>query len=409
MLRLGPGFILLWQGQVLSQIGNQAVNIVVMFWTLETTGSATIMSLLTATSLVSSIIFGPIAGAFTDKLSRTGMLIASDGMRALTMAGLAAAILWLPPAQVLPLMFLAMVVNGLGASFVEPAMSAVMAQLLGTGKLNAGNSLWQVTRQMSAIAGQVLGGGAFRWLGAPLLLAVNTAMFSYAALSSTAAARLQTMAAPSAAVATANIWSIIREGLEYTRTRRGLLPFLLGVSVFNALIAPVVVLLPMYVTTWLGQEANWYGFLMASLSAGAVCGSLLAARNRSTSTRRAWLLITLFAGVGACLLGIAALRNRWLVAGVLALAGGMAGAVNVIVSTLLQVSTPDAYRGRVVSLHATLSRALGPLGVVAGGILGDLTNGHVPIVYAASGSAAMLVAACFAASRMTREFLGSDA
>ena len=39
-------FVLIWQGQMVSQIGSQMFSLALLYWILETTGSATIMGLV---------------------------------------------------------------------------------------------------------------------------------------------------------------------------------------------------------------------------------------------------------------------------------------------------------------------------------------------------------------------------
>lgn len=405
---LATEFVVLWQGYLVSQVGNQALTIVVLYWALDTTGSATMMSLLTATSVVSAIVFGPIAGALVDNVSRTRVLVVSDMLRAAAVGLLAVAMSRLAARDVLPVMFLAMAVNGAAAAFAEPAAAAVIASTIRHTQLNVANSMWQVTRQVSVIVGQAFGGLAYRTLGGSVLLAVDAATFVYSAISAFVAGRLGGFERFGEAVSAAGFWRTFVDGFQYGRNRPGLLPFLTGVSMFNAAIAPVVVLLPLYVTQWLGQGVAWYGFLLASLTGGAVCGSLAAARSRATGTRRAWLLVGAFLGVGLCLVAVSVIRNRWMVSAVLAAAGAMSGAVNVMVATFLQATTPDRYRGRVLSLHATGSRALGPIGMLLGGVLGDLTGGNAPIVYAACGGSAVVIAAALARSTQARSFLATD-
>jgi len=56
----------------------------------------------------------------------------------------------------------------------------------------------------------------------------------------------------------------------------------------------------------------------------------------------------------------------------------------------------------------TLSGALMPLGMVVGGVVGDLTGKNVPLVYAVCGACALLSTVVLGMRRDLREFLAGD-
>jgi MFS family permease len=65
---LGRDFLLLWQGQLVSQLGNQALLVASLSWTLEATGSPALMGLLLMASTLPAVALGPIAGAMADRI-----------------------------------------------------------------------------------------------------------------------------------------------------------------------------------------------------------------------------------------------------------------------------------------------------------------------------------------------------
>ena len=69
--------------------------------------------------------------------------------------------------------------------------------------------------------------------------------------------------------------------------------------------------------------------------------------------------------------------------------GGATGIINNLEMTLLQRTTPVAFRGRVMGLLFTASEALAPLGMIAGGLAADLSGHNIQLIYAACGALAL--------------------
>src|SRR5262249_53884564 len=76
-------FVLLWLGQVVSQLGNRAFTAGVTYWTMEAKQSATALGVVMATGTLPSVVLGPFAGALADRFPRLTIVIATDMLRGL--------------------------------------------------------------------------------------------------------------------------------------------------------------------------------------------------------------------------------------------------------------------------------------------------------------------------------------
>ena len=65
-------FFLLWQGQTVSQLGNQAFSVAMMFWILEKTGSASLMGLIMGLAVLPGVLLAPFGGTFADRHRASG-------------------------------------------------------------------------------------------------------------------------------------------------------------------------------------------------------------------------------------------------------------------------------------------------------------------------------------------------
>jgi DHA3 family macrolide efflux protein-like MFS transporter len=176
-------FILLWQGQAISQLGDQAFSLAIVFWAVEKTGSATLMSLLLIAGTLPIILFGPVGGVVVDRLSRMRIIIACDLVGGIALLGLSLVMLHNPSTTdgILVLLFLVAFVLGCVRAFFQPAINAVIPDLVAPSRLAAANSLNLFSLHAAVLLGQAMGGVLYRLLGAPLLFFCDGLSFFFAA------------------------------------------------------------------------------------------------------------------------------------------------------------------------------------------------------------------------------------
>ncbi|HKI01707.1 MAG TPA: MFS transporter [Thermoanaerobaculia bacterium] len=408
---LNRNFLLLWGGQTISQLGNQAYSLAMMFWLMEKTGSASLMGLVLTFSNLPALLLSPFGGTFADRHSRVRIIIVCDILAGLSILGLTAAV-WLVPDQVrliITLLFVVSTALGLIRSFFVPAVGAAIPDLVPKEKLAAANSLNQFSIQAALFVGQAAGGVLYRLVGAPILFLIDGISFFLSAVSA-AFIRLPRKTRERGPERTVKeifraFMADLAEGFRYVWKFKGLRYFLAAASLMNFFMMPVVVLFPFFVSLYLGKGAEWYGFLMAAISIGTVCGFLLASTLRLQGSPRAWSII---AGmlIVPTLYGTLALLNSPAAALAGAFGVGVAmGLVNVTLVTMAQSSTPPELRGRVMGLVNTLSGGLIPIGMALGGFVGDLTGKNIPLVYGVCGALTVIVILATCLRGDTREYL----
>jgi MFS family permease len=87
----GRNFLLLWQGQLVSGLGDVVYEIALGFWILAVTGSTALMGSLMAASALPRILVAPIAGVVVDRSERKWLLISMDLARGVCVVLVAAA------------------------------------------------------------------------------------------------------------------------------------------------------------------------------------------------------------------------------------------------------------------------------------------------------------------------------
>ncbi len=412
-------FTLLWQAQLVSQIGNQLHAVAMMFWVKHATGSATLMGTLMMVAMLPGVLLGPLGGTLADRFSRRSIIIASDLARGLLVLSLAALLFLRPQAtgqQVVWLFFIGISAAVLGA-FFRPAVSAAVPDLVPRERLAAANSLLQSSYQLTTFVGQGIGGTLFRLLGAPALFLIDGLTYIACAIAECFVRIPQSLPerAGSAREFFAKFAAETRAGFRYVWRQRGLRSLFGAAALLNFLFSPLVVMLPFYVEDHLltapGVRAtpDWLGFLLAAMGIGALIGYGLAGALRLPGRRRAALSIGSLWLVCAAM-GAAGLTDRAIVAlALFLLMGAASGIVNIGIATTLQLTTPGEIRGRVFGLLGTLAGGLAPIGMGLAGIVVDAVGHDIPLILRACGLAAVLAMVPIALDRSLWSFLAYEA
>jgi DHA3 family macrolide efflux protein-like MFS transporter len=403
-------FILLWQGQTVSRLGDQAFALAMAFWVVEKTGSASLMGLLLSAGALPTVLLGPVGGVAADRFPRMRVIIACNLLGGAAMLGLSLVMLRGQASNDLTvaLLFLVTVVLGVVRAFFQPALGAALPDLVSAEQLAAANSLNLFSLQGANLLGQAVGGILYRWVGAPLLFLADGVSFVFAAGSGS----LVKVVEHGRGTATehrrgwASFLADLRAGLAYVWQKRGLLGFALAGAGYNFFIMPVLVLLPFYVHLYLKAGPEWYGFLLAGFSAGSIFGFLVAGAWKLSAAARGWSAMAMMLLAPFPVAAIGFIRSPVAALACAMVLGAMLGILNVNVITTIQATTPAEMRGRVLGLNTTFTSALMPLGMAAGGIAGDLTAKNVPLIYLSCGVLSFCFTALTISRRSTLEFLG---
>ncbi len=406
---LNRNFVLLWQGQFISQLGNQLHIIALMFWIKHVTGSASLMGTIMMVAMLPGVILGPIGGTIADRFSRRTIIILCDFLRGFCILSFAWLIYRSPEATpfLITWLFVVAIVVGICGSFFRPAISAAIPDLVPLQKIPAANSLNQSSMQIAGLIGQGLGGLLFRILGAPLLFLIDGLTYIFSGISECFIQIPQKM--PESSKSFGELMSKFKletaEGFRYVWSHKGMRNMFLIAAVLNFIMAPLGVLLPFFVEDSLHTTADWFGYIMAGFGLGALIGYIIAGMIKPSGKTRCTIVIV-FLILTSLTLSALYLVKTPLGALLLFMAFGvMNGLVNINIISILQLSTASEIRGRVFGLLGTLASGLSPISMGLAGVLVDLTGHNIPAIYLASGLISALVTVIVSFDRHFRDFL----
>jgi DHA3 family tetracycline resistance protein-like MFS transporter len=396
MAPLPRNFVLFWQGQLVSHLGNQAFLIATTLYILEVANSATLVAATMMAATIPLVMLAPLGGTAADRHSRRAILVAADFLRAAAIGSLAAVLLWSPhhTSRQVALIITVAAFNGIMSALFAPAFQALVPDLVPIDRLPIANSINQMSTQTSTLVGQALGGVLYvAWGPVPLLL-LDAVSFAYAGVATWLLPedRPVTPGTTSLRLGIARYAADTRAGIAYVRQRTGMTAVLVIFAFVNCLFMPVFVLLPFYTSEVLGTGPEWYGFLLSGSGVGALTGSIAASvMLRKTCAHSAVVRVCL-SGVAAGVMLLAASASTWVaLAGFISI-GALSSIINVTVITAFQSAVPADVRGRVMALVIALSTAAVPIGMGIGGVLGDHWRSSLPIVFAGSAVAIAILA-----------------
>jgi MFS family permease len=409
---LNRNFALLLQGQFISAIGSQISLIAVVFWIKHEIGSAAVIGMVQMLASMPAVILGPVGGTFADRHSRRTIIVLSDLINGLALFSLAALMFIAPDEQDLILLWISavFVITGLTAAFFNPAISAAIPDLLTKENIARGNSLSQLSLEVSVFLGQGLGGTIFRLLGAPAVFLIDGITFLFSAVTETFIRIPQKI--PERSGRRGEQFREFKrdtlEGFRYLWKKRGLRELVLVSAAMGFFAMPIIILLPFYVEDFLKATPDWYGFLAAAYGVGSVAGYLGAGWLKvSGKSRCRWMLVfILVESAGHGFLGF--VKEPFTALSMAFLGGAAGGFVGLHIVTLVQITTPSEIRGRVFGVLATISGGLAPVAMGLGGVAADLLNQDIPLIYLFCGSAMTAISVPLFWNTRVREFLAYE-
>ncbi len=354
-------FRLLFFATFASGIGNWLAIIALQIDVYDRTHSGWWIGALLIANILPAVFLGLLAGPLVDRLSRKGLMIASD-------VGRLAVFVALPFANSATAVVFLAALAGIGNAFFRPAVLAGLPNLVPAERLTSANALLQLVEWTTTALGPILGGAIVAASGPDLAYWVNAVTFGISALLVVGIpARLLQSDRPIGR----GHWRELAEGFVVVRHSRALLCVLVAWSI--VMVANGIVNVAEVFLAKQSYDSGDFGFglLWAGSGVGLVFGGLAA----SSLIRRdlAGAYVRLLGVFALGIAGAAVAPNVWVGAAAMMLAGiGNGGAV-VANITLVQRGAEDRVRGRVFTLLMSVNYAvLGIAFVFAGPITNDV-------------------------------------
>jgi MFS family permease len=366
-------------GGALAGMGSQLTAVAVGLQVYELSGSTLAVGFVGLAAFVPLVLLGLYGGSIVDAYDRRKVLIVT--LSGLAVVGITLALLaWTGTAQVGLLYALVAVQSGFFA-VQAPARQATIPRLLPNDLLPAANALGSLAMGISMAAGPMLAGvlvdqAGYGWaygVEVALLLGALSLIFTLPSL------------VPEGEVRKAGLKSVI-EGLRFLKTKPTV-----GMTFFVDLSAMVLalprVLFPAIGALMIGGGATTVGILVSGIAIGTLLGGVFSGRlGRINRQGLAIVVAVVVWGLAVTAFGVivglapgpepdgGANWALWPATLLMVVAGASDTVSAVFRTTILQVATPDALRGRLQGIFTVVVAGGPQLGSLLLGTLAATTS-----------------------------------
>jgi len=376
---------LYWIGHLISIAGSQ-MQLWALYWHLRTlSDQPMVISGIGLARFLPVILLSLIAGVAADRFDRRKMAILTQlalGVVALVLGlttSLGATSIWM--------LFGLVAVQSVAVAFDIPARQALIPSLVPRENLANAYSLNSIASKVGGILGPGICGVVIAfwglqwayWINAISYLAVIAALIAMGDVRTVIERRTFKMR---------ETFSDIHAGIEFIKNS----PIILSVMIldfFGTFFSSANTLLPFVARDILHVGPIQYGWLSASQSIGTLLvGLYLSQKN---NLRRQGMLISIsVAGFGLATVLFGFSTTFWLTMLALILIGGCGGLSSIIRNTARQMLTPDAMRGRMMSITQIFFKGGPQLGEVESGLVAQILG--VPFAIISGGVGCVLAA-----------------
>ncbi len=360
-----PSFLILWQSQLVSTVGDAIYSIALGFWVLSVTGSTALMGTLMAASTLPGVLVSPFAGVLIDRCNKKRLFILMDALRAGCILLLTAAAykgllaIWM--------VFAAGIILSICGAVFSPGVQSIVPDLVPKSKISNANSVFSVVLSGSNMLGNIAGGFLFQTLGAPLLFLIDGLSFLFSGASLPFVKIPKTVRKEDV-----HFFQDMADGFRYMWRQSGLRMILILAAIINFFsFIGIVLFLPLCQTTP-SLGAGKYGVGMGCFMAGAMAGFLFLSviSVKPKNKMKLFILSNIICNLSII---ISFNQSNFPVMLLFLILGGFFNSIlNVLLISTVQASTPQEVRGKVMSFMSMTTQGLTPFAMAFGGVLGGL-------------------------------------
>jgi len=374
----------LWLAQFTSNIGSWMQTVAAQWVMTSLTGSALLLSAISAAGSIPVLLFAIPAGALGDLVDRRRLILTGQLVMLVAAALLAvlSAIGGLTPWVLIALLF----VIGVGGAFGAPTWQTLQPELVPGELRTPAIQLGSVNQNLARAVGPAIGGVLLAATSAAFVFGINAASF-VAVVGVVLVTRLPTRAT---SLPREHAFAAVRAGGRFVASSPLLLAVIVRAMAFVFFAGALWAVLPLVARHRLGLGSGGYGLLLACVGAGAlIAANLGPALKARVPARGVYALACLLTAVPTFV--IAVTHSAVLVA-VMLVASGAAWITGLgLLSAAYQGELPAWAKARAFAYYLVAFQGAMGIGALALGAVAQATSVRTALIVVAAGLAASLL------------------
>jgi MFS family permease len=383
-------FRLFFSGQAVSLVGTWIQQVAQAWLVLELTGDPMALGLVGAAQFAPVLVLGLFGGVAADSLPKRNGLLGTQSA-SLLLALVLGLLTLTGRVEVWHVMLLALALGAVNA-FDMPIRQAIVVEMVGREHLVSAVALNSALFNGTRVVGPAIAGLLIATVGLAACFLINAVTYAAVIVGLLLIRPTELLSPPPREVS----WRVrplladLGEGLRYVRDTPVTLLAVSVVGLISLFALNFQVVLPLVARDLLGGGPETFGFLAAVSGVGSLVSALALAFGGRATLRR---LLLGAAVIATAMTALAFSRDLLLSAALLFAAGWGLIAMAATTNTLIQLSTPDLLRGRVMSVYTTVFAGSSPFGNLLTGAIAAAAGIAVAILAGGVLSLAVVAAA----------------
>lgn len=367
-LKWKRSFLTIWIGQAISLITSAILQMAIIFYLTEKTGSAMVLSIASFVGFLPYAVFGPVIGVFVDRYDRKKIMIGADLMIAAAGGALAVIALYmeLPIWMVMAVLF----IRSIGTAFHSPALSAVTPLLVPEEQLTKCAGYSQSLQSVSYILSPAAAAFLYSVWELNSIIAIDV-VGAVIACVTVALVPIPKISAARQSMKQ-NFMEEMKEGFVVLKENKGLFALLLIGTLYMFVYMPINALYPLISMGYFKGTPVHVSITEIAYASGMLAGGLILGLFGNLKKRILFITGSIFTmGASLTISGLLPPSGFAIFAVCCAMMGFSVPFYSGVQTALFQEKIKPEYLGRAFSLTGSFMSLAMPIGLILSGFFAD--------------------------------------